>query len=108
MIYDEIGGIDPRGIIVDAKDPTRRKKLMNNSRATDLLIPTLRSGKIVASAEGLANIRERMQRDLKSLHPTTQRLMNTHEYPVGLDIGLHERRSALINRARHAELEGAS
>ena len=39
LIYDEIRGIDPRGIIVDVKDPTRRKKLAVQSRETDDWFP---------------------------------------------------------------------
>lgn len=105
MIYDEIEGIDAREIIVDAKDPTRSKKLVATSRATDLLRPALRGGQATGAAEELDVIRERVKNSIEQLHPTVRRLMNPHEYPVGLDIGLHERRMHMIDEARQGKLE---
>ena len=105
MIFDETSGIDKRGIIVDAKDPTRRKKLAGKAKAVDLLTPVYREGMIVANAESLDVIRERMRENMQSLHPTIRRFMNPHEYPVGLDVGLHELRNEMIQQARHPRLE---
>lgn len=105
MIYDETTGVDERGIIVDAKDPTRRKKLAGQAQAVDLLAPALRAGKAVAEADNLDAIRRRTRENLERLHPTVRRFMNPHEYPVGLDIGLHELRDQMIHQARRVELE---
>lgn len=105
MIYDETHGIDQRGIIVDSKDPTRRKKLAGKAEAVDLLTPVLRAGNVVAEPEGLEAIRQRMKENLQAVHPTIRRFMNPHEYPVGLDIGLHELRDAMIHEARNAQLQ---
>ncbi len=105
MIYDEIEGVDQREIIVDVKDPTRRKVLARAARSTDLLTPSIRNGRPVAAPEDLETIRNRVMQSLGKLHPTIRRLMNPHEYPVGLDIGLHELRSAMIHQARQAKLE---
>lgn len=105
MIYDERRGIDERGIIVDAKDPTRRKRLAGEAEARDLLVPVYRDGSVVAEPESLEVIRERRKENLKALHPTSRRLLNPHEYPVGLDIGLHELRDEMIQAARSAQLE---
>ena len=100
MIYDEVSGVDPRGLIVDSKDPTRRKKLPHDGSATDLLRPFLRSGKLVAERESLETIRERASSQLDELHSSIRRFLHPHEYPVGLDISLHERRDAMIHAAR--------
>jgi nicotinate phosphoribosyltransferase len=108
MIYDETQGIDERGIIVDIKDPTRRKKLKSKGVADDLLTPVIRGGKLAAPVEDLEKIRKRVQEGLAKLHPTIRRLMNPHEYPVGLDIGLHERRDDMIREARHTKMEMAT
>lgn len=103
MIYDELHGIDPRGTIVDSKDPTRRKQL-TDADSIDLLQPTLRGGKRVGNMESLENIRSRAKEQLSWLHPAIRRFLNPHEYPVGLDIGLHELREAMIFQARAPQL----
>lgn len=108
MIYDETRGIDERGIIVDIKDSTRRKQLKSDGAGTDLLTPVVRGGKLLAPAEDLDRMRKRVRDGLEKLHPTIRRLMNPHEYPVGLDIGLHERRDAMIREARHKKTEMAT
>jgi len=100
MIFDETSGIDGRGMIVDAKDPTRRKKIARNARATDLLSPVFRDGAAVAEVEGLEAARARTKENLERLHPTIRRFMNPHEYPVGLEVGLHELRDKMILQAR--------
>lgn len=108
MIYDESREIDDRGIIVDAKDPTRRKRISNHAVATDLLTPAFRDGNVVPDAESLERIRGRMKENLERLHPTIRRFMNPHEYPVGLEIGLHELRDEIVRRARQGPLEVVS
>jgi nicotinate phosphoribosyltransferase len=105
MIYNEINGADERRIIVDVEDPTRRKKVLSQARATDLLVSVLRRGEIVGGAEDLTTIRKRASESIQKLHPTIRRLMNPHEYPVGLDIGLHELRNAMIHELRRTKLE---
>ncbi len=100
MIYDELGGVDPRQIVVDAKDPTRRKSMPATASARDLLTPVIRGGRVVRDSEPLEVVRERARGELQRLHPTIRRFMNPHEYPVGLDVGLHERRDAMIHAAR--------
>lgn len=105
MIFDEDRGVDDRGIIVDIKDPTRRKKLAGGAKAVDLLVPVFRAGKTVARPEGLDAIRQRLRENLQGLHPTIRRFMHPHEYPVGLDIGLYELRDQMIHQARSAPLQ---
>lgn len=104
MIYDETHGIDSREVIVDVKDANRRKRLPSGSVGHDLLIAVMRGGKLVGPfADGGVTIevaRERAQRELASLHPSVRRLLNPHEYPVGMDVGLHERRDQMIRELR--------
>lgn len=107
MIFDETKGIDERNVIVDASDPTRRKKIEADAHTTDLLVPAIRRGKIVLEAEGLDLIRQRVRDNLRRLHPTSRRFMNPHEYPVGMDVGLHELRNEMIHQARQARLAKA-
>jgi nicotinate phosphoribosyltransferase len=50
----------------------------------------------------LSELRQRTLAQLRSLHPTLLRLVNPHEYPVGLEPRLHELRMQLIAQARNA------
>lgn len=104
MIYDEVGGVDARGVIVDARDPTRRKKLVAAAGSVDLLTPVVRRGKAVYVSGGLSEIRDRRKENLQMLRAGVRRFMNPHEYPVGLEISLHERRNEMIAQARSAPL----
>lgn len=100
MIYDETVGIDPRETIVDSKDTTRSKRLANHDHAYDLLTPTMRKGVRVGETESLETIRARAIEQLRLIHPAIRRFMNPHEYPVGLDIALHEVRDFMIHEKR--------
>lgn len=100
MIYDETRGIDGREIIVDVKDPNRRKMMPTGVSGQDLLVPILRGGKFVGRHETITDARVRTKRELSLLHPTVRRLLNPHEHPVGLDVGLHERRDQMIRELR--------
>ncbi|MBA2115296.1 hypothetical protein [Bremerella alba] len=105
MIYDETRGIDPRAIIVDSKDTTRRKPLAKSTQSTDLLIPAMRNGAKVGESEAIEDIRARAIEQLRMIHPAIRRFMNPHEYPVGLDIGLHEVRDRMIHEIRGTQWE---
>jgi nicotinate phosphoribosyltransferase len=69
----------------------------------DLLVPVLRNGGLVYHRPLLSDIRERTQTQLALFHPGIKRLDNPHEYPVGLEHGLHERKTALILGARERQ-----
>jgi nicotinate phosphoribosyltransferase len=104
MIYDETRGIDTREIIVDVKDGNRRKRMPAGVVGEDLLVPVMRGGELTgsyaASDETLEVARKRAARQVAGLHPSVRRLLNPHEHPVGIDIGLHERRDQMIREVR--------
>jgi nicotinate phosphoribosyltransferase len=99
MIWDELDPPDDT-IIIDPLDPTRRKVFGEGLTSEELLIPIFRGGRKVYDVPPLAESRERTIRQLETLHPTSQRLVHPHIYPVGLARNLHERRTGLILRAR--------
>jgi nicotinate phosphoribosyltransferase len=101
MIFDETSGVDPRLTIVDAKDPTRLKRIPEHAVGQDLLVPVLREGKRVNHPESLDQVRARAKEQLAKLHPSSRRFVHPHEYPVGLDLGLHERRTQMTHAARN-------
>jgi nicotinate phosphoribosyltransferase len=104
MIYDQQAGVDERLQIVDVKDPTRLKSVARCRTSEDLLRPMFRDGQAVPAArEPLAAIRERAAAQLARLHPAVLRRLSPHEFPVGIDVGLQERRHAMIAQVRQPQ-----
>ncbi|OGV79802.1 MAG: nicotinate phosphoribosyltransferase [Lentisphaerae bacterium RIFOXYB12_FULL_65_16] len=100
VIWDEMHPAPAAWTMVDPLDPTRRKVLPPDASSQDLLQPVLRQGEPVGRRPILAESRDRAQAQLKLLHAGIQRLDNPHTYPVGLELGLHERKAQLIMEAR--------
>jgi nicotinate phosphoribosyltransferase len=86
--------------IVDPLDATRRKHFPPEAQSEDLLIPVLRSGELVSHQPHLEGIRTRAQQQLAMLNPAIKRFDNPHQYPAGLELGLHEMKTKLILQAR--------
>jgi nicotinate phosphoribosyltransferase len=99
MIFDEEVGAGS-SIMVDPFDMTRRKAMPPGVAADNLLAPLFRGGKLVYETPSLEAIRARVREQLAMFHDGIKRFVNPHEYPVGLELGLHERKTAIILRAR--------
>lgn len=99
-IYDSDAGAPPEFVIVDPIDPTRRKPLDGHPTWEDLLVPTLRHGQKCVAPPALADIRARTASQLAALHTGIKRLVKPHQYPVGLESSLHQRKHDLILQAR--------
>jgi nicotinate phosphoribosyltransferase len=99
-IYDVPGGAPEHFTIVDPLDPTRRKHLPPGTPFEDLLIPIFKKGHPVYQSPSLADCRGRAQSQLAMLHSGVKRFVNPHQYPVGLELGLHELKTELVLRAR--------
>jgi nicotinate phosphoribosyltransferase len=100
MIYDESTGFDPGDTIVDVKDPTRQKPMPSDAVGRDLLESMMRDGRIADKPEELVVSRQRTEDQLSKLHAGIRRFLNPHEYPVGIDLRLHELRDQMIRDAR--------
>ena len=101
MIYDEagppaVGG----GEIVDPADVLHMRTIDPTWEPEELVLPALREGHRVAAAPSLEDVRARTRLQLGALHPAIRRLLNPHVYPVGLEMGLHERRTAQVMERR--------
>ena len=101
MIYDEagppaVGG----GEIVDPADVLHMRTIDPTWEPEELVLPALREGRRVAAAPSLEDVRARTRLQLGALHPAIRRLLNPHVYPVGLEMGLHERRTAQVMERR--------
>jgi len=99
LIYDLEDGARSR-VLVDMLDPTRRKTIPDAAAQEEVLVPAARSGRIVYPLPALEESRARAQRQLGHLHPGIKRFVNPHQYPVGLDPNLHERRTRMILEER--------
>jgi len=101
VIYDEAQGDDSAHWLVDPLDPTRQRVLGSHHTHEDLLIPVWRNGQILHESSDLLQIRSFAQRQLARLDPTVRRLLNPHEYPVGLSRELYAERLRLVHEARN-------
>ena len=104
MVFDTNAEINESQVIVDPYDSLRRKKLAGK-RFETLLKPLARGGECVLDADLRSALlaRERTRASLETLDETQKRLLNPHTYPVGLERGLFERRSALVAKMKGFE-----
>ncbi len=105
VIYDEDQGLPDEAVLVDPVDPTRLKRIPPEARATDLLEPVVREGRVVHESPPLPVIRERAAAQVACLHPGIRRFVNPHQYPVGLSAELHDLKTRLVLDARGRQSE---
>jgi nicotinate phosphoribosyltransferase len=100
MIWDETTGAPDAPVIVDPLDLTRRKEIAAGTPYEDLLVPVFRQGQRVYDPPPLKEARRRTAHQLDGFHPGIKRFVNPHRYPVGLELGLFEKKTRLILEAR--------
>jgi len=102
MIYDEQTRWDFNAEVtmVDPADANRRKTFSPDTASSELLVPVFRSGECVYVCPSLESVRERVREQLQRTPPATRRFENPHEFPVGLEQGLHELKTEMIRKAR--------
>lgn len=100
VIYDTQQPLPKELVAVDPLDFTRRKTMPPEAAFSDLLVPVFRQGKQVYELPKIDAIRARTKAQLQKLHPGVKRFLNPHEYPVGLEQGLHETKTKLVLQAR--------
>ncbi len=101
MIFDEAGTAPVSSVIIDPVDFTRRKVVPPETKYVDLLQPIFRRGELVYEPPTARQIREYSKLQLQKLHPGIKRLLNPHQYPVGLEQSLHQLKTDLIMIARN-------
>lgn len=82
--------------LVDPLDLTRRKVIEAGTPWEDLLVSVLAAGRRVYESPALDEIRRRTRQQLDLFHGAVKRFVNPHEYPVGLEAGLYQRKTELI------------
>lgn len=100
MVYDELAPPADECVMVDPADATRRTSYCGLHRADDLLVPVIEEGREVYEVPPLADSRERTRAGLAEVDPSHLRFLNPHVYKVGMELGLYERKTALILAAR--------
>lgn len=103
VIYDEGLGIEDGCALVDPMDATRQKLVPRGTPWEDLLVPVFLGGRRVYDSPPLAASRARTMAQLAGFNAGVKRLVNPHQYPVGLERKLHALKTKLILEARHLE-----
>jgi nicotinate phosphoribosyltransferase len=99
-IYDLSRPVPAAFTIVDPLDITRRKHFAPDTSGEDLLVPIFRRGELVYQPPTLDRTRERVGQQLAMLHRGIKRFVNPHQYPAGLELGLHDLKTKLVLEAR--------
>jgi len=102
-IFDHRHPLRDGCVIVDPVDVTRRKTIPTGTAGSDLLVPVFRGGQCVCELPSLEDARQRTREQLALFHDGIKRFANPHQYPVGLEAGLHQRKTDLIMQARGIE-----
>jgi nicotinate phosphoribosyltransferase len=100
MIYDVGIGAPESPTMVDPLDPTRRRTSPGGRTHHDLLVPLIRQGRRVGPEPDLDAVRAHARAQLARLPAGTRRFVYPHLYPVGLEAGLFDLRTRLIEQAR--------
>jgi nicotinate phosphoribosyltransferase len=101
-IWDQAAGVPSPCVIVDPVDPLRLREIEARVAFEDLLVPVFRRGRRVYDPPPLADVRARTAAQLGRFHAGVKRFVNPHQFPVGLERGLHELRARLVLEARGA------
>jgi nicotinate phosphoribosyltransferase len=104
MIYDELPGPPKSRTFVNIADVTIRREIADSALYRDLLVPVFRNGKLVYSRPSIHQSRDHAINQLRKFYSGVKRLLNPHIYPVGLEIGLHEEKTRLIEEARQVQI----
>ncbi len=100
ILYDTAIGIpDPRDN-VDPFDTTRKVYIDPASTSEDLLVPIFREGKLVYNLPALKDIQKVTRESLKHLPVGMKRFLNPQTYPLGMEKGLYDLKTHLIQNIR--------
>ena len=100
MIYDIQTNVAQGAVMVDPLDMTRHRTIEKDTRCRDLLIPIFRQGQKVYAPPTIHQIRETVKTEIRQFHAGIERFVNPHQYPVGVEKSLYERKTRLILQMR--------
>ncbi len=100
VIFDQESPIRGDCVMVDPADDSRRTTLPAGTDSADLLVPVFRRGKLVYDLPSIEEVRRRTREQLALFPPRVTRIVEPESYPVGLEVGLHERRTEATRKQR--------
>lgn len=100
MIYDELSPPGDPCVMVHPADPRRQTSYCLAEPSEELLVPVFEKGGLVYDIPPLRESRKRTVSQLSRLDPSHLRLQDPRAYTVGTELGLYERKMALIAAAR--------
>ncbi|WP_299758226.1 nicotinate phosphoribosyltransferase [uncultured Pontibacter sp.] len=103
MIYNELEPLPEQPQIVDPLDSTRRRNVEQDAKYKDLLVPVFKQGELIYTLPGLPSIKAHSLQEVSQLHESIRRYLNPHNYPAGLESGLHHFKIDLILQLREKE-----
>jgi len=99
VIYDLKTDLSAGCTLIDPSDTTGEKTIGPDVRYQDLLVPIYRQGKLVYELPTIEEIRQKVQTEIGSFHPSVMRLTNPDTYLVGNEKSLNELKAKLTLRA---------
>ena len=100
VIFNECEGIPDCCSMVDPLDSVRRQPIDQRESGNDLLVPVFRRGKRVYELPDIREIREHRARQMEAVSPEVKMRKHAHRYPVGLESGLHDLKTRLVQEMR--------
>ncbi|OJU82490.1 MAG: nicotinate phosphoribosyltransferase [Chlamydia sp. 32-24] len=100
LIYDVHLGCKNSGYMIDPIDLTKKKQLKKETTSVDLLVPIFIKGKLVYKLPTLQDIRQHTIDGLRQFPFGVKRLLNPHQYFVGMEKNLHDLKIDLIQSIR--------
>ena len=100
-LYDYRKDLSDGCTIIDPLDPTRLKKISATMKYEDLLVPIFLKGKKVYNIPSLSQIQKKSTKSLSLFHEGIKRFINPHQYPVGMEKELYDRKVEIIRNIRY-------
>lgn len=100
VIFDIHRPLEPHCSIIDPLDPTKEKILNEGLQSYDLLQPIFRKGQCVYHLPTLLEIQSKTRSELDLFHFGVKRILNPHQYFVGMERQIHQLKLDLIKNLR--------
>jgi nicotinate phosphoribosyltransferase len=96
-LKDEMISVGQDVLIIDPRNPLRRKRIPAPSKCEPLLKQVMKNGKRISAPESLEVARARRKDCLDKLDPSYKRMVNPHVYKVGVSQALWRLKEELLN-----------
>lgn len=100
VIHDRRDAIRGDCRMIDQADPTKQTVFPEGTDSTDLLTPVFRNGKLALELPSIEQSRARTASQLAEFDEEVKRPVDPKRYPVGLEMGLQQRKSELLLKQR--------